>query len=127
EYRAAQLRFVGKFQQVTSPVMAKGVEDTSFYVFNRLLSLNEVGGEPGHFGWAPARVHRFLRERAERYAGALSPLATHDTKRGEDVRARINVLSEMPEEWGRRLQRWAELNRPHKVELEDGVLVPDAN
>lgn len=127
EYRAAQCRFVGKFQQVTSPVMAKGVEDTSYYVFNRLLSLNEVGSDPRHFGVSPTKLHRYFRERADRFPAALSPLATHDTKRGEDVRARINALSEVPEEWGRRLIHWAELNRPHKIELEDGLLVPDAN
>jgi (1->4)-alpha-D-glucan 1-alpha-D-glucosylmutase len=127
EYRAAQRRFAGKFQQVTSPVMAKGLEDTAFYVFNRLVSLNEVGGDPGRFGWLPARAHRFFRERSERFPAAMSPLATHDTKRGEDVRARINVLAEMPEEWGRRVRHWTDLNRRHRVEIEDGVMVPDAN
>jgi (1->4)-alpha-D-glucan 1-alpha-D-glucosylmutase len=127
EYRAAQQRFAGKFQQVTSPVMAKGLEDTTFYVYNRLVSLNEVGGEPGHFGMQPTAVHRFFRERSERFPGGLSPLATHDTKRGEDIRARINVLSEIPQEWQSRLHKWAELNNTHKVELEDGVLAPDRN
>ncbi|HEY2787630.1 MAG TPA: malto-oligosyltrehalose synthase, partial [Fimbriiglobus sp.] len=127
EYRAAQQQFVGKFQQLTPPVMAKGCEDTSFYVYNRLISLNEVGGDPARFGWAPDRVHQFLGERAEKSPGGLSPLATHDTKRGEDVRARLNVLSERPAEWGRRLAKWRELNRVHKVDLGDELLAPDPN
>src|SRR5207249_8601043 len=77
EYRDLQRYFAGRFQQVTAPVAAKGVEDTAFYVFNRLASLNEVGGDPGHFGWKPEVVHAFLAARA---AGGLSPLSTHDTK-----------------------------------------------
>jgi (1->4)-alpha-D-glucan 1-alpha-D-glucosylmutase len=128
EYRAAQRRFAGKFEQVTAPVTAKGLEDTAFYQFNRLLSLNEVGGEPGRFGWTPAKLHEFLAERAARTPGGLSPLATHDTKRGEDVRARLNVLSEIPEEWAAAVARWAELNRRHKGTTEDeGPDAPDGN
>lgn len=127
EYRAQQRRFAGKFQQVTAPVMAKGFEDTSFYVFNRLVSLNEVGGDPDHFGWPPAKVHEFMAQRLARFPAALSPLATHDTKRGEDTRARINVLAEVPGEWGEHLNRWAAMNRRHKVEVEEGVLAPDPN
>ncbi len=126
EYRELQRRFAGKFQQVTAPVTAKGVEDTAFYVFNRLGSLTEVGGEPGRWGWAPEKVHAFLAERAAA-PGGLSPLSTHDTKRGEDVRARLNVLSELPAEWAARVLRWAELNRACKVEVEDGVVAPDPN
>ena len=91
EYRAAQRRFAGKFQQVTAPVMAKGVEDTAFYVYNRLVSLNEVGGEPSQFGRPPAEVHRFFARAGREVPGGLSPLSTHDTKRTEDVRARIDV------------------------------------
>src|SRR5439155_7551827 len=98
--RAAQCHFVMKFQQTTGPVMAKGVEDTAFYVYNRLVSLNEVGGEPGRFGLRPEAVHASNQGRQARWPYALSALSTHDTKRSEDVRARINVLSEMPEEWG---------------------------
>jgi len=127
EYRAAQKRFAGKFQQLTPPVMAKGCEDTAFYVYNRLVSLNEVGGDPARFGRPPDTVHRFLQDRAARFPRGLSPLATHDTKRGEDVRARLNVLSEIPAEWGRRLARWRELNRSHKTDLGDGDFAPDAN
>jgi (1->4)-alpha-D-glucan 1-alpha-D-glucosylmutase len=124
--RAEQRRFAGKFQQVTAPVMAKGVEDTTFYVYNRLLSLNEVGGDPARFGVKPEAVHRYNQSRQARWPHALSPLSTHDTKRGEDVRARLNVLSEMPDEWRRRVERWRELNKRHlqKVEERD---VPDAN
>ena len=125
EYRELQRRFAGKFQQVTSPVSAKGVEDTAFYVYNRLVSLNEVGGEPGRFGWKPDAVHAFLAARAAQ-PGSLSPLSTHDTKRGEDVRARISVLSELPGEWAACVERWADLNRAHKPDL-DGAPVPDAN
>ena len=125
-YRAAQRRFAGKFQQVTAPVTAKGLEDTAFYVFNRLGSLNEVGGEPARFGLPPAELHATFRDRAEQWPGGLSPLSTHDTKRGEDVRARINVLAEWPDEWSRRVTRWAALNRSHKVDVDDAP-APDPN
>lgn len=127
EYRAAQRRFAGKFQQVTAPTMAKGLEDTALYVHSRLISLNEVGGDPTRFGRAAADVHRFLEERARRYPGAMSPLSTHDTKRSEDVRARINVLSEMPHAWLAHVSRWMEMNRPHKIEVGEGQVALDAN
>ena len=91
---------------------AKGVEDTAFYVYNRLVSLNEVGGEPGRFGLRPEAVHAYNRDRQARWPYALSPLSTHDTKRSEDVRARINVLSEMPEDWWAAVERWSRLNEP---------------
>ena len=123
-YRELQRRFAGRFQQFTAPVTAKGVEDTAFYVYNRLGSLTEVGGDPGRFGWRPEAVHSFL---ADRVRGGLSPLSTHDTKRGEDMRARLNVLSELPGAWANRVAAWSERNRHHKVELHDGVLAPDAN
>ena len=97
--QAEQRRFVGKFQQVTAPVMAKGVEDTAFYIYNRLLSLNEVGGDPDRSACRRPSVHRFLPGPAGDWPWSLSPLSTHDTKRSEDVRARLNVLSEMPGEW----------------------------
>ena len=124
--REEQRRFVGKFQQVTAPVTAKGVEDTAFYVYNRLASLNEVGGDPGRFGAPPADLHRFLQDRQAAWPHALSPLATHDTKRGEDVRARLNVLSEIPDEWMQRLEHWRGLNDPQRVQAED-ELAPDYN
>jgi (1->4)-alpha-D-glucan 1-alpha-D-glucosylmutase len=124
--RVEQRRFVGKFQQVTAPVTAKGVEDTAFYIYNRLVSLNEVGGDPGRFGVRPEALHEYNQQRQVRWPLALSPLSTHDTKRSEDVRARINVLSEMPEEWGACLERWGRLNEGYKVKGEDQV-IPDAN
>ena len=124
--RAEQCHFAGKFQQVTAPVMAKGLEDTSFYVYNRLLALNEVGGDPARFGVAPKAVHHFNQSRQAKWPRALSPLSTHDTKRGEDVRARLNVLSELPQEWGECLERWSQFNGPHRS-LVDEVCVPEAN
>ena len=104
--------FVGKFQQVTSPVTAKGIEDTALYIYNRLVSLNEVGGEPDRFGddaGGAARAGWRSGPRAGRTA--LSATSTHDTKRSEDVRARINVLSEMPGAWKQATARWARANR----------------
>jgi len=118
--------FVMKFQQLTGPVMAKGVEDTSFYIYNRLVSLNEVGGEPDRFGLQPPELHRWIEERNRDWPLAMNNTSTHDTKRSEDVRARINILSEMPEEWERRVTRWAEMNDPLKMVV-DGDPVPDAN
>jgi (1->4)-alpha-D-glucan 1-alpha-D-glucosylmutase len=124
--RAERLRFVGKFQQVTAPVMAKGVEDTAFYVYNRLISLNEVGGDPDRFGVRPDALHAYNRERRAKWPFSLSPLSTHDTKRSEDVRARINVLSELPDDWSASVKRWGRMNDPHRQQLEDRQ-VPDAN
>jgi (1->4)-alpha-D-glucan 1-alpha-D-glucosylmutase len=124
--RPEQRHFAGKFQQVTSPVMAKGVEDTAFYVYNRLLSLNEVGGDPVRFGTAPEALHRYLQARQEKWPYSLSPLSTHDTKRGEDVRARLNVLSEMPEEWRACVERWHRINEPHRQKVDEAE-APDAN
>jgi (1->4)-alpha-D-glucan 1-alpha-D-glucosylmutase len=124
--RAEQRRFVGKFQQVTGPVMAKGMEDTAFYIYNRLLSLNEVGGNPGRFGVAPAELHQYFHERRRHWPHALSATATHDTKRGEDVRARLNVLSELPRDWHTCLARWSRWNRRHRSRWE-GQEAPDRN
>jgi (1->4)-alpha-D-glucan 1-alpha-D-glucosylmutase len=122
-----QADFAGKFQQVTAPVTAKGIEDTAFYVYNRLVSLNEVGGEPDHFGASPASLHKWFARRATRYPHALSVLSTHDTKRSEDVRARINVLSEIPDDWFEAFVRWSELNMRHHRVLADGSVVPGRN
>jgi (1->4)-alpha-D-glucan 1-alpha-D-glucosylmutase len=127
DYAADQRRFAGKFQQVTAPVTAKGVEDTAFYRYNRLASVNEVGGDPDRLGRSAKDVHRFFADRQAKHPGGLTALATHDTKRGEDTRARINVLSELAPEWSRRAARWAELNRRHRIELEDGLFAPDPN
>ena len=91
------MQFVGKFQQVTSPVTAKGIEDTALYIYNRLVSLNEVGGEPDQLRHHAGRAARLAGgARASEWPHGLSATSTHDTKRSEDVRARINVLSEMP-------------------------------
>ncbi len=118
--------FVMRFQQVTGPVMAKAVEDTAFYVYNRLLSLNEVGGEPEEFGVSLETFHRQNRARQKRWPHSMLTLTTHDTKRSEDVRARINVLSEIPEDWKSALDRWSLVNAPRKTKV-DGELAPDAN
>src|SRR6202008_1731196 len=99
-------RFAMKFQQVTAAVMAKGVEDTAFYRYNRLVSLNEVGGDPSKFGISVEDFHRMNRERLAAWPDSMLSLSTHDSKRSEDVRARINVLSEIPEIWLLRLRRW---------------------
>jgi (1->4)-alpha-D-glucan 1-alpha-D-glucosylmutase len=119
-------RFIGKFQQITSPVSAKGIEDTAFYVYNRLASLNEVGGDPRIFGLEPGAVHDWMAARRCTSPAALSATSTHDTKRGEDVRARINVLSELPGAWKAAVAKWRTLNRRFKTEV-DGRLAPGAN
>jgi (1->4)-alpha-D-glucan 1-alpha-D-glucosylmutase len=119
-------RFIGKLQQITSPVAAKGMEDTALYIYNRLVSLNEVGSDPTCFGLEPAAVHEWMIERQQRSPSALSATATHDTKRGEDVRARLNVLSEMPDAWRAAVTRWRAVNRRFKTEVRS-ALTPDAN
>jgi (1->4)-alpha-D-glucan 1-alpha-D-glucosylmutase len=126
EAREEQRHFVMKFQQLTGPVMAKGMEDTTFYIYNRLSSLNEVGGEPQRFGTTVAAFHRQNQERLRDWPGSMLATSTHDTKRGEDVRARISVLSELPEEWRRALTRWSRLNRRKKIDV-DGAPAPDRN
>ncbi len=124
--RTALIDWVMRFQQITGPVMAKGVEDTAFYVFNRLLSLNEVGGNPARFGTSLDVFHRDNAERLRRWPYSMLASSTHDTKRSEDVRARINVLSEMPSEWTQALGRWRTLNHSKKM-IVDGEFAPDAN
>jgi (1->4)-alpha-D-glucan 1-alpha-D-glucosylmutase len=120
------LDFVMRFQQITGPVMAKGVEDTAYYVYNRLISLNDVGGHPDRFGVALEAFHGQNIERWKRYPHAMLATSTHDTKRSEDVRARINVLSEVPRLWREHLLRWSRMNRKKKMTV-DGRLVPDRN
>ncbi|HET8523459.1 MAG TPA: malto-oligosyltrehalose synthase, partial [Thermomicrobiales bacterium] len=124
--RNEQCRFSMKFQQLTGAVMAKGVEDTTFYIYNRLTSLNEVGNDPTRFGVSPTEFHRENMERRRRWPQAMLASSTHDTKRGEDVRARIDVLSEMPKEWRAAINRWARLNRRFKTKV-DGLPAPDRN
>lgn len=109
-----QIDFALKFQQVCAPVMAKSLEDTTFYSYTRLVSLNEVGGDPEQFGISVSAFHRQNAERLQHWRGSLLALSTHDTKRSEDVRARINVLSELPREWRTAVRRWSALNRRHK-------------
>jgi (1->4)-alpha-D-glucan 1-alpha-D-glucosylmutase len=118
--------FVRKLQQVTGPVTAKAIEDTAFYVYNRLVSLNEVGGDPQHFGTGIDEFHRGNATRLADWPGSLNTTATHDTKRGEDVRLRIDALSEIPVEWEQRIQRWAQLAASFKT-VDDGDVAPDAN
>jgi (1->4)-alpha-D-glucan 1-alpha-D-glucosylmutase len=118
-----QLAFAGKFQQVTSPVTAKGIEDTAFYIYNRLASLNEVGGDPGRFGRAPAAIHAYFADRQANWPRALNPLSTHDTKRSEDVRARISVLSELPDDWTAALERWSNLSDVKSPTRNDQYLI----
>ncbi|MCL5022030.1 MAG: malto-oligosyltrehalose synthase [Nitrospirae bacterium] len=124
--REEWLAFVMRFQQITGPVMAKGVEDTVFYVYNRLISMNEVGGMPERFGTPSDTFHGQNIERSKSWPHALITTSTHDMKRSEDVRARINVLSEMPGEWKTRLLQWSRLNRKKKAVI-DGRRVPDRN
>jgi (1->4)-alpha-D-glucan 1-alpha-D-glucosylmutase len=126
EERKNWTHFVMRFQQLTGPLMAKGFEDTTLYIYGQLLALNDVGGDPDRFGVTLDQFHRFNRRRAERWPHALNATATHDTKRGEDARARILVISELAEEWERHLKRWSRLNRSKK-EIHRGDEVPDTN
>ena len=125
-YKQAVLRFSMKFQQVTAAVMAKGLEDTAFYRYNRLISLNEVGGDPNRFGVRPEEFHRANEERLSCWPDSMLASSTHDSKRSEDVRARINVLSEIPLLWLRHLRSWRDWNRNKKRQL-DGTQVPTRN
>ncbi|MDQ6771834.1 MAG: malto-oligosyltrehalose synthase, partial [Candidatus Dormibacteraeota bacterium] len=106
---------VWRFQQTTGPVAAKGVEDTALYRWFPLAALNEVGGEPDRFGWSPAEFHSDCERRARERPLAMLTTASHDTKRGEDVRARLAVLSEMPGEWAALAERWARRNERHRA------------
>jgi (1->4)-alpha-D-glucan 1-alpha-D-glucosylmutase len=124
--RPAQLAFVIKLQQVLGPVMAKGLEDTVFYVYNRLLSLNEVGGDPQRVGVSPQQFHETNALRARVWPRTLLATATHDTKRGEDVRTRIDALSELPKEWSSALTSWTRRTEPLLRQV-DGRAAPDRN
>ena len=124
--RTAARRFAMKLQQFSGPVMAKGVEDTAFYRYNRFVALNEVGGAPERFGIAPSAFHKANTQRAEHWPHAMLATATHDTKRGEDSRARLAVLSEVPEEWRRQVSSWSRLLRAGLGDVE-GRAPPDRN
>ena len=115
--------FAQRLQQLTAPVMAKGVEDTAFYRYHRLVSLNEVGGDPGVFGRPVSWFHEHTAAGAVTWPDAMLTLSTHDTKRSADVRARLNVLSEVPEAWRRAVERWMDRNGAHRG---DGFPEPNA-
>ncbi|PRP82109.1 Alpha amylase, catalytic subdomain [Planoprotostelium fungivorum] len=127
EEKKARRYFIMKFQQVTGPVMAKGLEDTSFYRFFLLTSLNEVGGNPDAFGISLEEFHKNNEVRAISWPTAMSGTSTHDTKRSEDVRSRINVLSEIPHLWSSTVQRFAEIGAKHKSHVEGLGQVPERN
>src|SRR3989442_6173199 len=124
--RAAHTHFVLKFQQTTGPIMAKGLEDTVFYIYNRLTALNEVGGEPQQFGLSIEAFHEHNLDRRRNWPATLLGTSTHDTKRSEDVRARMVAISEIPELWRRSLQRWRTVNRRWKKDVNE-LEAPDAN
>ncbi|HST29634.1 MAG TPA: malto-oligosyltrehalose synthase [Chthoniobacterales bacterium] len=124
--RDEHVRFVLKFQQFTGPIMAKGVEDTAFYIYNRLAALNEVGGEPQQFGLSIEAFHERNFDRNRNWPSTLLATSTHDTKRSEDVRARMLAISEIAETWRRSLPKWRSANRRWKKEVEE-LEAPDAN
>jgi (1->4)-alpha-D-glucan 1-alpha-D-glucosylmutase len=124
--RIAVLRFAMKLQQYSGPVMAKGLEDTTFYRYNRHVALNEVGGEPHRFGVSATAFHKANQLRARNWPNAMLGTSTHDTKRGEDTRARLAVLSDLPEEWARQVTTWSRLLRARQGDL-DGNAAPDRN
>ena len=124
--REARLAFLMRWQQFTGPIMAKAFEDTFLYVYNPLISLNEVGGDPRPSTAPAADFSKFVTERLHDWPHALNATTTHDTKRSEDIRARISVLSEMPAEWQSHLDRWSKSNASHRKSI-DGQPVPDRN
>lgn len=124
--KADRLHFVMRMQQLSGPLMAKGIEDTLFYVYNRHLALNEVGGHPGKFGITAEDFHEFNQHQNLAWPHKMNATATHDTKRGEDVRARLQVLSEIPEEWEKQVKTWSEINLPKKSYVR-GKAVPVPN
>ena len=127
DHREARLSFVLRWQQFTGPIVAKGLEDTALYVYHPLASLNEVGGDPAPDTICPREFLEFIAERQKRWPHSMNPSSTHDTKRAEDVRARISVLSEMPQEWQKHLHQWAAMNDQYKIAGSGGAMVPDRN
>jgi (1->4)-alpha-D-glucan 1-alpha-D-glucosylmutase len=123
---AMRRTFAMKFQQFSAPVQAKGVEDTAFYRHNTLVSLNEVGGDPGLFGGSLDEFHAANRVRLEHWPLEMTTTATHDTKRGEDTRARIDVISELPSEWRHAVLQWTTINAPRRTVVDRGP-APDRN
>jgi len=125
-YQHAVIHFAMRFQQYTGALMAKGLEDTCFYRYNRLISLNEVGGDPQRFGVSPQEFHLKIQARARVWPHEMVATSTHDSKRSEDVRARINMLSEIPLAWNHQLRIWRKLNRKKKAIIA-GAEAPDPN
>jgi len=126
EQKESWLHFILRWQQLTGAIMAKGFEDTTLYCYNRLVSLNEVGGEPDMLGLSVDDFHHRILSRQERWPHTLNSTSTHDTKRSEDIRARVSVLSEIPEEWENHLSQWRRWNEPKKRRV-NGLPVPDPN
>jgi (1->4)-alpha-D-glucan 1-alpha-D-glucosylmutase len=126
EQKKSTLDFIMRFQQLTGPLMAKGFEDTTLYIYNRFISHNEVGGNPGKFGITREEFFRFVNDKARYWPHTLISTSTHDTKRGEDVRARLNILSEIPAEFEAKVKKWNKLNRQFKT-MVDGINSPDKN
>ncbi len=120
------LNFAMKFQQYTGPLMAKGLEDTSFYNYNRLICLNEVGGNPANFGTSINDFHNSNLQRLNMTPYGLLSTSTHDSKFSEDVRARISVISEIPDVWQKKINKWSRINKSRKIKTDDGFM-PDKN
>lgn len=127
EVQAQVRRFAIRFQQFSAPVAAKGVEDTAFYLYGRLASLNEVGGDPGQFGVSVKAFHERAADRAMHWPHTMLATSTHDNKRSEDVRNRIDVLSEIPAAWRLALRRWSAMNRPHRKAVDDAAAPSSAD
>jgi (1->4)-alpha-D-glucan 1-alpha-D-glucosylmutase len=119
--------FVLRFQQFTGPVMAKGVEDTAFYCYNRLTGMNEVGSDPGRDGLSVGEFHAYCEKMQARSPETMTTLSTHDTKRSDDVRARMAVLSEVPERFGAVVQRWSRMNNVFRKRRPGAEALPDRN
>lgn len=124
--RALRLEAISRFQQLTPPLAAKSVEDTAFYRYGRLLSRNEVGGDPGRFALTVDAFHQANLQRLRDFPHTLLATATHDHKRGEDVRARLAVLSELPQAWGESVRKWMNEHQPLRADLGDGRYAPSA-
>jgi len=126
EHREQRLSFVMTWQQITGPITAKGVEDSALYVDNRLISLNEVGGDPSMPVNSPAEFHSFLMRRHKDWPNTMNATMTHDAKHAEDFRARVNVLSEIPDQWSACVARWSEWNADKRIPVNQHV-VPEPN
>jgi (1->4)-alpha-D-glucan 1-alpha-D-glucosylmutase len=126
DQRESRFAFVGRWQQFTGSIMAKGFEDTALYDYFPLSSLNEVGGDPRAFDGSIPAFHEYISKRQEKWPYSMNATTTHDTKRSEDTRARIAVLSEIPAEWEQALQEWSRINEKHAGQV-DGAMAPDRN